>query len=140
MVSSEQSRFSPTPPCACSLPMQRIAESTWASELEEVRKQVFELKAERDAALVQREEAIRNVRILKEEQESLQAEVKVHERKRKDSLRTLSRSLSDIGAQLDSAQASWTPKQQIDDTRKRVNTLQKDFFHEEDETDMLCGA
>jgi len=70
----------------------------------------------------------------------LQAEVKVHERKRKDSLRTLSRSLSDIGAQLDSAQASWTPKQQIDDTRKRVNTLQKDFFHEEDETDMLCGA
>jgi len=110
------------------------------TELEDVRRRVRDLETERDEALEQHGEAIRQVRILEEEQKSLKTNVSAKKQKRKDSFRALSEGLSDISAQLDSAQTSWTPKKQIGNTQKRVESLWQDLAGEESEDDLLRGG
>merc|ERR1719346_324530 len=110
------------------------------TELEDVRRRVEDLVAERDAAVAQHGEAVRQVRILEEEQESLKTNVTAKKQKRKDSFKVLSRGLSDISAQLDSAQTSWTPRKQIGNTQKRVDSLWQDLAGEESEDDFLRGG
>jgi len=110
------------------------------AELEDVRRRVEDLVTERDAAVAQHGEAIRQVRILEEEQESLKTNVTAKKQKRKDSFKALSQSLSDISAQLDTAQTSWTPRKQIGNTQKRVESLWQDLAGEESEDDLLRGG
>jgi len=110
------------------------------TELEDVRRRVRDLETERDEALEQHGEAIRQVRILEEEQKSLKTNVSAKKQKRKDSFKALSEGLSDISAQLDSAQTSWTPRKQIGNTQKRVESLWQDLAGEESEDDLLRGG
>merc|ERR1719210_2081285 len=110
------------------------------TELEDVRRRVEDLVAERDAAVAQHEEAVRQVRILEEEQEALKTKVTDKKKKRKDSFKVLSQGLTDISAQLDTAQTSWTPRKQIGNTQKRVDSLWQDLAGEESEDDWLRGG
>jgi len=116
-------------------------------ELEDKRRRVEELVAEReelvadrDAAAAQLGESVRQVRILQEERESLKTNVTAKKQKRKDSFKALSRGLSDVSAQLDSAQTSWTPKKQIGSTQKKVDSLWQDLACEESEDDFVRGG
>jgi len=117
------------------------------AELEDVRRRMEDLVAEqedlvaeRDTAMAQHGEAVRQVRILQEEQESLQTTVTTKKQKRKDSFKALSRGLSDISAQLDSAQTSWTPKKHIGSTQQKVESLWQDLAGEESEDDLVRGG
>merc|ERR1719210_254333 len=110
------------------------------TELEDVRRRVEDLVADRDAAVAQHGEAVRQVRILEEQQESLKTNVTAKKQKRKDSFKALSQGLSDISAQLDSAQGSWTPKKHIGSTQKRVDSLWQDLAGEDSEEDLVRGG
>merc|ERR1719461_451648 len=110
------------------------------AKLEDVRRHLEDLVTERDAAVAQHGEAIRQVRILEEDQESLKTNVTAKKQKRKDSFKALSQGLSDISSQLNSAQTSWTPKKQIGNTQKRVESLWQDLAGEESEDDFLHGG
>jgi len=98
------------------------------------------LVVERDSAVAQQGEALRQVDILKEEKEALQTNVTAKKQKRKESFKVLTRNLSDISAQLDSAQTSWTPRKQIGSTQKTLDSLWQDLAGEESEDDFLRGG
>jgi len=109
------------------------------AELEILRVRVDKLTVERDTAVAQHQESVRQVRSLEEEQESLQKELAMNKIKRKDSLKSISQSLSDINSQIDAVQASWTPWQEIANMREKVASIQQNAASE-DEDELLHGA
>merc|ERR1712012_573615 len=108
-------------------------------ELEVVQVRVEELLIQRDTAVAKHQEAVRQVHSLQEEQESLQTELAINKKKRKDSLRSISHNMSDIASQLDTVQTSWTPRKMVANMREKVADIQKDTVSD-DEDELLRGA
>merc|ERR1712012_461750 len=91
------------------------------------------LMVERDAAVAQHQETVRQMRCLEEEQDSLQKELAINKKKRRDSLKIMSQSLFDIDSQLNNVQASWTPWAEIANARQKMASIQQDAASDEED-------
>jgi len=108
-----------------------------AAQLEATRSKVDSLKARwaamrkeaEDATVVKAkfEEAKRRMSVMEGQQEALQQEIsqmRMGELKSRDSITTMTRSLSEITTKLDSAETSWNPWKDINDVRQQLGNMQ----------------